>query len=62
MRQTIVRMASSLRPGQTLVGRTGTLYQLKKNIYERKIKDMGVEKVVRSVWLARSVQPHPQPY
>ena len=60
MRRTVVRMASSLQVGQTLVGRTGIHYHLQKILYERKVKDTGNEKVMYRLWLALCDLPNLQ--
>ncbi|KAI4249588.1 MAG: hypothetical protein L6R42_008921, partial [Xanthoria sp. 1 TBL-2021] len=49
-----MRMASLLRPGQILLGRTGVPYQLQKVLYERVDNDGGVKIVKNGIWLASS--------
>ena len=46
-----MRMTSSPRIGQTLVGRTGISYH-QQVLYERKQKDTGNEEVMHRLWLA----------
>lgn len=53
MRRAMVRMASTLSAGQTLVGRTGTSYRLQKILYEREEN----QEIKHRLWLALYLSP-----
>ena len=53
MRTTHMKMAASLRTGQTLVGRTGLSYNLQRILYERQDDASKMQDTARRIWFAQ---------